>query len=316
MQARFIRNLLLLCIGMATGHAASAQDASRVYVEPDGWSIGTNFGMSDLWGNVGTQSIVEHYTNSKYFDNVVFMGGIFGRYTIHPCLAIRFQANFGTLYATDKWNYDLAKSATTQGDDAFQRYARDQDVKDYVFEATTLFELDPFRLNPESKRAGKRGQPYIATGVSIFHFNPYSTVANTQTWVPTYNLDLEGQGFGKGYPPTYSLWQPAIPLAIGYRWDLGEHLNLGVEYMWRYCFTKYLDGVSGTYISNAAFAEHLSPHDALLAEEVANKTPYTGLNLISNPGDQRGNPGVKDSYSTISIVFYYKVHNATHRWWH
>src|ERR1700733_8113836 len=109
MQARFTLYLLALC--MAAGYTTIAQDASRIYVEPDGWSIETNFGMTDLWGNVGTQSPVTHYTNSKYFNKVAFMGGMFGRYNIHPCLAIRLQFSYGTLYATDQWNYDAVKGS-------------------------------------------------------------------------------------------------------------------------------------------------------------------------------------------------------------
>jgi len=315
MQARFIRNLLVLCICMATGHTTKAQDAHRLYVEPDGWCIGFNAGMSDLWGNVGTQSPITHYDNSKYFNKVAFMGGMFGRYNVHPCFGIRFQANYGSLYATDQWNYDLAKKATLQGQDAYQRYARAQNVKDDILEGTVLFELTPFRMNPESKRAFKRGQPFLGIGFSYFHFTPYSTVAASPTWVKTYDLHLEGQGFGTGYPPNYSLWQPAIPLAIGYRWDLGQHLNLGIEYMFRYTFFKYLDGVSGKYVSAAAFSEHLSPQNAQLAELVADKGYWYGLEPPNAAGNLRGNPGYTDKYSTITITFYYKVHNRTPRWW-
>lgn len=316
MQARVIRNLMALYFCMAIADTSSAQDAHRLYVEPDGWAIGMNVGLSDLWGNVGTQSPLEHYINSKYFDKVTFMGGMFGRYNVHPGFGIRFQANYGSLYATDKWNYDLVKNATSQGTDAYQRYARSQNAKDIVVEGTVLMELTPFRLNPESRRAFKRGQPFIGLGISYFHYTPYSTVAASPTWVKTYDLHLEGQGFGKGFPPSYSLWQPAIPMVIGYRWDLGQHLNLGIEYMFRYTFTKYLDGVSGKYISAADFAAHLTPAQAALAEQVADKGYWYGLSLPNSAGNLRGNPSFTDKYSTISITFYYKVNTRTPRWWH
>lgn len=316
MQARLIRNLLVLCICVAAGYTTKAQDAHRLYVEPDGWAIGMNVGLSDLWGNVGTNSFVDHYTNSKYFDKVTFMGGMFGRYNVHPCFGLRFQLNYGSLYATDKWNYDLAKNASTQGTDAYQRYARAQNAKDIVFEGGALMELTPFRFNPESKRAFKRGQPFIGVGFSYFHFTPYSTVAASPTWVKTYDLHLEGQGFGAGFPDNYSLWVPAIPLVIGYRWDIGQHLNLGIEYMFRYTFTKYLDGVSGKYISSADFEAHLSPAQAQLAELVADKGYWYGLTQPNVAGNLRGNPSFTDKFSTLSITLYYKVNTRTARWWH
>src|SRR5579883_2140160 len=103
MQFRFIRNLLIICFCIAINSRSTAQDAARIYVEPDGWGIGTSIGESDLWGNVGTKSFLTHYTNSKYFDKVCFMGGMFGRYSIHPCLGVRLSIDYGTLYATDAW---------------------------------------------------------------------------------------------------------------------------------------------------------------------------------------------------------------------
>ena len=315
MRSRYILSLLLLFFSLSVCTSSSAQDAFREYVEPDGWSIGINAGLSDLWGDVGTKSIIQHYTNGHYFDKVAVLAGMFGRYTIHPCLAVRLQANYGALYATDKWNYNLASKATTEGDDAYQRYARAQNVKDDVFEGTLLFELTIFRINPESKRANKRGQPYIAAGFTYFNFTPYSTVGDGGTWVKVRPLDLEGQGWGAGYPKQFKSWQPAIPLAIGYRWDLGQHLNFGIEYMYRYTFTDYLDGVSGKYVDPTLYAKHLSPGNAAIAPLVADKGYYAGLEQPNAAGNLRGNPSNKDSYSTVGFTLYYKINTSTRRWW-
>ncbi|MES2701707.1 MAG: hypothetical protein V4649_03660 [Bacteroidota bacterium] len=316
MQTWFTRNLLVLCFGMAVSSTAVAQmDAYRVYVEPDGWSIGTNFGLSDLWGDVGTKSFVSHYTNSGYFDRVAFMGGMFGRYTVHPCFGIRFAANIGSVFATDKWNKDLAEVATTQGDDPVQRYLRSQDAKAYMAEGTVLFEFTPRRRNPDGKKAKKPGQPFIGAGLGFFHFTPYSTVGSSGKWVETYNLNLEGQGWGEDYPKQYSRWQPCIPLVIGYRWDIGQHLNLGIEYMYRMTFTDYLDGVSGKYVDPKAFKLHLSEQEAFIAQQVADKQPYFNNDLPNAPGNLRGNKDNNDGYSTLSITLYYKVLTRNRTWW-
>lgn len=137
MRRRYILSLLVVCFCTVTRFTATAQyNAFREYVEPDGWAIGMNAGISDLWGDVGTKSFITHYTNSKYFDKVASMGGLFARYSIHPCLSIRLQANYGTLYATDKWNYDAAKSVQLQGEDPYQRYARAQNAKVYLFDSS------------------------------------------------------------------------------------------------------------------------------------------------------------------------------------
>lgn len=315
MQGRFFRTLLMCCLSIGAVQVANAQHASRIYVEPDGWSIGTNVGLSDLWGDVGTKSPLFHYANSKYFDKVAFVGGIFGKYNVHPCFAFKFMTNFGSLYTTDRFNYDLAKKATTQGEDAYQRYARAQNARTYVFEGAITMEFVPFRSNPESKMAYKRGQPYIAGGLGFFHYQPYSTVGASPRYVPIYNLKLEGQGFGDDFPPDYKLWSLCLPLSIGYRWDMGQHLNLGLEFTYRMTFTDYLDGVSGEYIDPAEYAKHLEPKDAAMAAQVADKGYYLGLQQKNAPGNLRGNPSNNDGYSTISMVFYYKLLKRTPQWW-
>ena len=315
MQARFFRNLLVFCICMAFFQTTNAQNASRIYVEPDGWAIGTDIGTTDLWGDVGTKSIIDHYTNSKYTDKVCFMGGMFGRYTIHPALSVRLMFNYGVLYATDDWNYDQVKGKNllVEGNDAVQRYLRHQNVKDQTFEGSAIMEFSPFRMNPESKASHRRGQLFLGAGIGIFHFVPYSTVANSSTYVKIHDLDLEGQGWGDGYPKQFSLWQPAIPLVIGYRWDIGQHLNLGVEFMYRYCFTDYLDGVSGKYVNPPAFYTHMSPQQAALAESVADKEQYFNNEVPNAAGNLRGNPG-SDAYSSITITFCYKINTRRRTW--
>ena len=316
MRAKYFRNLLALSFAAMSATASYAQDASRIYVEPTGFSIGTNFGLTDLWGDVGTKTVTDHYTNSKYFDKVAFMGGMFGRYTMHPCLSFRLSLDYGTVYATDAWNYDKAKKANSQGDDAYQRYARGQVAKSDVLEGSFLVEYTPRRRKPESKKAHKRGQPYIAAGLGTFHFTPYSTVGNGTKFVKIYDLHLEGDGFGAGYPKSYSLTQLCIPMVIGYKWDLGQHLNLGIEFNYRKTFTDYLDGVSGKYIDPSVYAKHLSASDALLAQEIADKGYLKGLEAPNVAGNLRGNSSNNDAYSTITISFYYKIFTATKEWWH
>ena len=311
--------MLTLCFGATMSFSARAQriDAARIYVEPDGWSIGTTFGLCDMWGDVGTKSPIDHYANSKYFDKVCFMGGMFGRYNIHPALAVRMMVNYGTAFATDRWNYDKAKVAKTQGDDAYQRYARNQTAKANIEEAAGMIEIIPFRLNPQSRAAHRRGQLVLGGGLGIFHYTPYSTVGNTgDNWVATYDLHVEGQNFGPGYPPNYSLWSLNIPLMLAYRWDLGQHLNLGIEYTYRMTFTDYLDGVSGKYIDPKSYSIYLDAHDAALAQEVADKGYLNGLEPKNVAGNMRGNPSNKDGYSTFSISLYYKVPTRTREWWH
>jgi hypothetical protein len=318
MQSKVIRILLVLCVAVMMNHNAAAQKYRplRAYVEPDGWSIGANIGMTDMWGDVGTKSALDHYTNSKYFDKVSFMGGMFGRYSFHPVFAVRFMLNVGSAYATDEWNYDGVKGDNLlEGKDYVQRYLRSQNAKSTIIESSVLLELTPRRFNIGGK-AFKRRQPYLAAGVALFHYTPYSTIGKSPTFVKTYELSLEGQGWEGGtYPKQNGRWQPAFPLAIGYRWDLGDHLNLGIEYMYRMTMFDYLDGVSGKYVSAFEFNQNLAPNEAQKAIQVADKQPFYNNSLPSTPGTLRGNPGNNDAYSTLTVTFSFKVPSRSNIWW-
>ncbi len=316
MRARSIRNFFILIIAScATATSSYAQDASRIFIEPDGWSIGTNIGLTDLWGDVGTKVFLDHYTNSKYFDKVAAMGGMFGRYTIHPCLGLKFGVNYGVLYATDEWNYDKAQYAPTQGSDYYQRYARQQKARASVFEGNFMVEFTPLRFNPEKERANKRGQVVFGLGIGYFHFTPQNTVALGNKFINTYDLHIEGDGFGPGFPPSYSLWQFCIPMSIAYRWDIGKHLNLGFEFMYRKTFTDYLDGVSGKYIDPAEYKKHLSASEAATAALIQDKEYYHNLGQPNVAGNIRGNSSNNDAYSSFSVTLYYKLLAREGKWW-
>lgn len=309
MRTKFIRSLLALCISTCVIHPSQAQTSARLDA-PSSWSLGMNVGMSDLWGDVGTESVIDHYNNKNYTSSMHAMGGIFVRFTPHPAFAMRLGVNYGTLYATDKWNYDKAKKSTDANSDFTQRYNRNQDIKDNIWEGSLLLEFMPLRMNPDSKSARRSGQPVILAGIGYYHFQPFSTLNGSYQKI--YNLHLEGDGFNfANAPKKYDLAQLCIPVGIGYRFDIGKQLNLGVEYLYRICFTDYLDGVSGSYIDPAYYDKNLTPNEAALARKLADKS----LNNSGVPGYLRGNPSNKDSYSTISLTFYYKVKSHRIPWW-
>ncbi|XZF13361.1 outer membrane beta-barrel protein [Chitinophagaceae bacterium MMS25-I14] len=321
MRNRMLHSILALCISTAAVTTVKAQTPQEM-IEPSGWALGMNVGLSDLWGDVGTKSAIDHYSNSQYIKKPMFMGGLYGRYSIHPSFDIRLGVNYGTLYATDKWNEHNANKATSLTDDAYQRYTRNQDAKTNIWEGSLLFEVSPFRFNLHSKLARKSFQPYIMFGVAAFHFNPQTTYMDPVTretkWVKIYDLHLEGDGFNfEGAPKKYNLWQMAIPLGIGARWDIGNQLGLGIEYTYRMTFTDYLDGVSDRYIDPALYDQYLPADKAALAKSVSDKTwEITDPNYRHQPGEIRGNKSVKDGYSTISITLFYKIKRKTMPWWY
>ncbi len=322
-----LRGILIICVSVATVFSASAQlGIDKEYVEPPGFSLGMTIGICDLWADIGTQKVIDHYTNDKYFNDLHAMGGLFGRYTAAPALAMRLGVNYGTLYAHDNWNNSGTKTATSIESDYFQRYLRNQNIRARTWEGYFMFEFNPLRLNPESRIALRRFQPYLMAGVGYFHFKPqveYITRTGiNKGFVDVYDLNIEGAGLikevYKDSPEKYKLWQLNIPLGIGVKWDIGRRLALGVEYVYRYCFTDYLDNVSGKYVDPSLYTLiHLNnPQNAALAAEVADQSYQILPDAKATPGTLRGNPGVNDAYSTFGLTLIFKIKNKKYPWWY
>jgi len=315
-----LRSLTALCIAFAALPAAKAQDP--IFVEPPGFALGTNIGLADLWGDVGTKSVMDHYFNGQYFKMPCFLGGVFVRYSLHPAFAMRLGVNYGTLYANDNWNKKGFDKSTSINDDAYQRYVRNLNVKSNIWEGNFLFEIDPLRFGLESKLARKHFQPYLLVGIGGFHFKPTGEYRSRldagggTKWVRLDDLHTEGQGFDfSGAPERYQLWQVNVPLGIGFRWDIGYQLSLGIEYLYRYCFTDYLDDVSGSYVNPAFFEANITSRNAATAKDMYDKSWLIDPSITHTTGDVRGNSAVNDGYSTISISFFYKLRRRADHWW-
>jgi len=327
MRKTFIRSIFTLAIsGAVAGNANAQLGHSKEYVEPPGWSLGTTVGLADLWSDVGTKSIIDHYGNSKYWGKPHFMGGLFVRYSAHPAFAIRMGVNYGTLYASDEWNETKARSAESYYDDAFQRYLRNQHVRSNIWETNLLFEITPRRFNPESLGARKRFQPYALLGVAYFHFKPTAKYidkdGNDRGYVNLHDLNIEANGlpseiYGDS-KPTYKLWQLAVPAGLGVRWDIGRRMALGVEWLYRLTFTDYLDNVSGKYVDPSLYSTvHANdPAKAALAAEMQDRSWMIDKSITHAPGEERGNASNKDSYSTFGVTLIFKVPSKKTPWWY
>lgn len=325
MRNKVARCLLAVCMSAGVFTAKAQPAIPREYIEHPGFSVGLNVGISDLWGDIGTQSPIDHYTNGKYFKQVFFMGGIFARYSAHPSLGFRLNLDYGTLYATDEWNEKKAMKAKTTDDDAYQRYLRNQDAKVNVWETSLVAEFFPLRLNSESRSASRRLQPYILAGVGLFHQHNYASVVHAGTkakkWVDVNDIPLEGEGLTfvnetPGFSRKVKQFQFAAPVGLGLRWDINNEVSVGVEYMYRITTTDRLDKVSSQYPTDEYYDARLSPEDATLAKAIVDKTWVIDPSFQRKPWATRGNKDVFDGYSTFSVMLIYRLNANKNPWWY
>lgn len=300
------------------------------YVEQRGFSLGVNFGQTDIWGDVGTKSVLDHYVNDNYYTdlskNLRFMGGMFVRYTYVPGVSFRLGVNYGKLYATDEWNEQKAMDAEFISDDSYQRYMRNLDIKTNIWESNLMVEISPFRLsNWEFGRMTQaRFQPYILLGVSGFYYNPRGTYKDLTTGlekeVDLKPLRTEGQGFtapGYTFPEVYSNFSYAALGGLGFKIDIGKGLALGLEYQLRYTFTDYLDDVSGAYVDplliDIAYLGNPTKTEAV--HHMADRTGEVNPGFQHSGGEMRGNPNNKDMFSSVSVMFFWKINKRASPWW-
>lgn len=145
-----------------------------------------------------------------------------------------------------------------------------------------------------------RISPYVFAGFSGYHFNPYTTIAGSNTKIYLQPLGTEGQGFYQNRSK-YKLYQIAIPFGGGIKFAISDNTKIGVEIGLRKLFTDYIDDISTTYVPDQA---SLTANNGLLAtelsfrgDELSPPKQYPDLHFI------RGNPESGDWYyfSVISI---------------
>lgn len=322
MRNKIICSLSITLLALGVSKTATAQ-LDRDYIERKGWSLGITLGNSDLWGDIGTNKFLDHYTNSNYSDHMRPFGGLFIRYSFQPSIVLRAGVNYGMLSAADDMNVDLAKEDVKYESDAVQRYQRNLDVRVNIWEGNLMFEINPLRFSPLSKMAKMHFQPYLLAGITGYHFvnsgryiNKNGAGASNGQWIKLYDLHIEGDGWSGTGVEAYSKWQLAVPLGIGGKWDLSPKLAFGIEYVYRMCFTDYLDGVSGKYLDPKYYKANLSAQDAYIATAMSDKSWEIDGSKVHTPGQARGNGGTKkDAYSTLSFSFFYKFKSRAYPWW-
>src|SRR5690606_19388077 len=117
-------------------------------------------------------------------------------------------------------------------------------------------------------------------------------------------------------PENYSLWSYAGVGGIGVRFDIGKGLGLGLEYQLRYTFTDYLDDVSGQYIDplhmDIAYIDQYGK--SRLAKKMADRSDEIIPGYKHQPGEMRGDPSNNDMYSTVSVMFFWKIKKRDTPW--
>ena len=120
---------------------------------------------------------------------------------------------------------------------------RNLSFRSNISELHLVGEWRPFRW--QGRGSNIAVSPYLFGGIQAYRFNPQTKVEGN--WVDLQPLGTEGQGL-PGYEEKYELIQYAVPVGLGFRFDIDEKWAFGVEFGGRKLFTDYLDDVGGTLV--------------------------------------------------------------------
>jgi hypothetical protein len=153
-----------------------------------------------------------------------------------------------------------------------------------------------------------RFTPYITLGVSAFNYDPYAYLNGQKYFLRPLGTEGQGNSANPDRQP-YGSMALAIPFGVGIKYSINERINLGLEVVYRFTNTDYLDDVSKTYVDPAVFPPNPdgSPNPALL---LSDRSYETGT-PIGIKGRQRGNSQNKDQF--VTALFYISFNLQSYR---
>lgn len=283
--AHTLRLFALIVITFSSIHVCEAQLWQRHRGEIF-FGAGASQMFGDLGGGtgMGRNSLADMNMEAT---NFAFSGGF--KYRVTPEVTARVGLSWARLSASDEYSQD------NQG-----RRARNLSVRTDVVEISPMVEFyiikDKLPLNLSlGRRYRRHGQGasfslYVATGFTMFYYNPQAQLGNT--WHSLRPLSTEGQGIRPG-TAQYSEFSFALPVGLGFKLNLTRDWSIGIEGQARFTATDYLDDVSTSYYDNDAIFQARGP----VAAELADRR----LEGRGGSGGTRGNPGNNDTYFMLQF---------------
>lgn len=272
---------------------------SQYYVDY-GFSVGASSFLGELGGGDGDR---RDFVMDMEWSLTRWTVGGFYRYRVSPKVGVKASLNYIRLSGDDK----KAGNPSRRG--------RNLNFKNDMFELLVNGEFYLYKVNDVGKtgRYSTDFNLYAFGGVGLFYSNPKGQTASGE-WVSLKPLATEGV--------SYSSFNFAIPLGLGFYYTIDRKYRLGMELGWRTTFTDYIDDASTVY-ANGPGGVGNNTDQALLDEINADNPDREGGPLVLDhygPGKKRGDPEHNDSYMTLTVNFSWavrgrsKFYKAKHSW--
>ncbi len=206
----------------------------------------------------------------------------------HASAGIFYRHNFNKFWA---YKPMLSYMRISGSDENFEEYRlRNLSFRSDIFELSNTLELNfqPFSNSPYHQNVTF----YAFTGFALYYHNPKTKSYLNDEWLELPPMHTEGQD-GQ---TQYKNFQLSIPFGGGFKYALAPNFIACLEVGWRRTFTDYLDDVSTIY-----------PDKELNFEYSDRSREVTETNtFVSEAGDMRGDPNLKDWYLQAGITLSYR----------
>lgn len=231
-----------------------------------GYEVGPWIGVSNYFGDLNT---------NFRLDDIGPAAGIGARYNFGHRVCVKASLNYGYVYASDK-----------ESTNNFEK-ARNLDFKSHIgdFTATGEFNFLPYTHGSRYENF----TPYLAFGVSVFYFSPFTTLDGTRHNLRP--LGTEGQRVGG----EYNIISAGLTYGGGFKWDINYDYSINIEFTFRSLFTDYLDDVSTTYPQ----ISKLNADRGSIAVELSDRSITEPK--IGQAGRQRGDNTRNDQYNFLGV---------------
>lgn len=248
--------------------------------------FGLRAGAANFLGDIGSGDLARGFVyNMELRDTRNALGG-FVRYRFHPIFAV--QGSFD-------WNRVQGKDDNS---DNRARQGRNLNFMNDLFHLSGKFEFYPQVLAVSD--VGYRGryrldyQTYFFAGLGGVVHNPKALYNGDK--VKLRPLKTEGV--------SYSPVVLTLPLGGGFFFTYKKVHRFGLEYVWNWTFTDYLDDISTVYADPSKMSS--DP----LAPVLANR--YDGVGNVPDgiqygPGSPRGDPTDRDNFMSLTVSYSYLI---------
>lgn len=265
-----LKYLLYTIIVVTLSLPTQAQYESNVNVGEYGLMLGTAHYYGDL-------------NPDPVFDHPKLAIGAFYQRQFNNYIGLRLSAQYARLGYSDKFSANPIQR--------IRNLSFNSDIWEFALQGQfNFFKFQPYNPN-------YRWTPYLTAGVGITFFNPFAFLQGKKYFLQP--LGTEGQNAIPGHS-LYDLFAVCIPVGAGFKYNISDNINIGLEAAYRFTTTDYLDDVSTTYAGAAAF-KNPSP-----AFSLQDRSTEFGP-AIGAAGFQRGNSTRKDGYLFIQCTLSFSI---------